>query len=172
MWRRIYLRNPWRGVLLDKLTVSQLVKKFPEFYAKRKFITAFISARHLFLYWASSTQPIPTTFDSLKIHLNITLPSTSGSPKWSLSLRFPHQKTLFTPLPHTRYIPRPSHSTRFYHPVASYSLVKSNWRSGEMVLNSSTRYNMHHQDGGSSFVPNFGELLPEWTMSVARTDDW
>jgi len=40
-----------------------------------------------------------------KIHLNIILPSTPGSSKWSLSLRFPHQKPAYaSPLPHTRYI--------------------------------------------------------------------
>ena len=33
----------------------------------------------------------------LKIHPNVILPSTPGSPKWSLSFRFP-QKTLYTPI--------------------------------------------------------------------------
>jgi len=52
-----------------------------------------------------------------KIHLHITLPSTSGSPKWSLSLRFPHQNPVYaSPLTHKRYMPRLYHSPRFYHP--------------------------------------------------------
>ena len=42
--------------LLEKLTGPQLVKKFPEFYGTRRFITAFASARHLSLSWASSIQ--------------------------------------------------------------------------------------------------------------------
>ena len=56
--------------------------------------------------------PVNTpTSHFLKIHLNIILPSTSGSPKWSPSLRFPHQNPVYTsPLPHTRYIPSPSDS--------------------------------------------------------------
>ena len=52
-----------------------------------------------------------------EIHPNIIHPSTPRSPQWSLSLRFPHQDptqpALFT---HTRHMPSPSHSSRFYHP--------------------------------------------------------
>ena len=60
----------------------------------------------------SSSHPIPHSENSF----NITLPSTSGSPKWSLSFRFPHQNPAYaSPLPHTRYMPRPSHSSPFYH---------------------------------------------------------
>ena len=56
----------------------------------------------------------PTSY-FLKIHLNITLPSAPWSTKWSISLRFPHQNPVHaSPLPHTRYMPCPSHS-RFYH---------------------------------------------------------
>jgi len=51
---KTYLLTPWSRVLLEKLTSVQLVKKFPTFYGTRRFITAFTSACHLSLYWASS----------------------------------------------------------------------------------------------------------------------
>ena len=42
----------------------------------------------------------------LKIHLNIILPSTPGSPKWSLFYRFPDQNSVYaSPLPHMRHMP-------------------------------------------------------------------
>ena len=44
-----YLLTPWSTVLLEKLTGSQLAKKFPAFYGTRRYITAFASARHLSL---------------------------------------------------------------------------------------------------------------------------
>jgi hypothetical protein len=44
-----YLLTPCSTVLLEKLTGSQLVKKFPAFYGTRTFITAFTRARHLSL---------------------------------------------------------------------------------------------------------------------------
>jgi len=67
--------------------------------------------------------PIPSQLDPvhtptshlLKIHLTIILPSTPGSLKWSLSLGSPHQNLVYaSPLPHTRYMLRPSNS-QFYH---------------------------------------------------------
>jgi hypothetical protein len=40
-----------------------------------------------------------------------------GFPKWSLSFRFSHQNPVYaSPLPHTRDMPHPSHSSRFYLP--------------------------------------------------------
>ena len=57
---------------------------------------------------------IPTSH-LLEIHPNIH-PSTSKSPQWSLSLRFPQQDPIHSPpLTHTRHMPSPSHSSRFYH---------------------------------------------------------
>jgi hypothetical protein len=47
-----YLLTPNSRVLLEKLTSSQLVKKFPEFYGTQRFITTFTSASHLSLSWA------------------------------------------------------------------------------------------------------------------------
>jgi len=45
--------TPWSRVLLEKLTGSQPVKKFPAIYGTLRFITAFTSVRHLSLSWAS-----------------------------------------------------------------------------------------------------------------------
>ena len=65
-------------------------------------------------------QPNPVhmpTSHLLEIHPNIIHPSTPRSPQWSLSLRFPHQDPIHLPLlTHTRHMPSPSHSSRFYHP--------------------------------------------------------
>ena len=59
---------------------------------------------------------IPTSH-LLEIHPNIIHPSTPRSPHRSLSLRFPQQDPMHPLLlNHTRHMPSPSHSSRFYHP--------------------------------------------------------
>jgi len=65
-----YVLTPWCRVLLKKLTVLQLVKKFPAFHGTRRFITALTSVRHFSLSWASPVQsiyPHPTSWRSILI---------------------------------------------------------------------------------------------------------
>ena len=94
--------------ILKRLTVSQLVKKFPAFYGTRTFITAVTSVRHLSLSCASSIQsilPHPTSWRSVLIlssHLRLGLPNglfLSGFPT----------KTVYTTLLSTIRATCPAH---------------------------------------------------------------
>ena len=109
------LSHPCSRVLLDKLTDSQLVKKFPAFYGTRRFVTAFISARHLSLSWARTIQtmtPHSTSWRSILILSIYVLVFQVGCfPRVS-----PPKPLCNSSLPHTLYMPRPSHSSRFVHP--------------------------------------------------------
>jgi hypothetical protein len=49
-------------ILLEKLTVTKLVKKFPTFYGTRSFITMFTAARHWFISLARWIQSTPHPF--------------------------------------------------------------------------------------------------------------
>jgi hypothetical protein len=93
---------------LKKLTGFQLVKKFPHFMDPE----GWLSHSHV-----PATCPYPEpdryspypTSHFLKINLNIILLFTPGYPKWSISVRFPHQNPVHgSPLTHKR-------SSRFYH---------------------------------------------------------
>jgi len=113
-----YLLTPYSTVLLEKLTSSQLVKKFPPFYGTRRFITTFTTARHLSLSWASSTQsitPDPTSWRSILI-----LPSylCLGLPDGLYPSGFP-TKTPYTTLlsPYVLHVP----------PISSMSIWSPEW---------------------------------------------
>ena len=116
-----YLFTPCCGVLLEKVTGLQLVKKFPVFHGTRRFITALTSVRQLSLSCASPIQsiyPHPISWRSILIlstHLRLGLPSGL------IPSDFP-TKTLYTALSltHTRHMPSPSHSSRFNHELYHY----------------------------------------------------
>ena len=111
-----YLLTPWYRVLLEKLTGLQLVKKFP------------CISRNPKVHYRTHKRPPPVsilgqpnpvhipTSHLLEIHPDIIHPSMPRSPRWSLSLQFPHQDPIRPPLlTHMRHMPCPSHSSRFYH---------------------------------------------------------
>ena len=98
-----YLLTPWSRILLEKLTGSQLIKKFCAFYGTWRFITIFTRAWHLSLFWARLIQSMPCQSHFLKTHFNSTLPSATQFSKCFLSLRFPHQNPVCpSPLPSIR----------------------------------------------------------------------
>jgi hypothetical protein len=64
------IQTPWNRVLLQNLTVLQLVRKFPRFCTTCKFITVFTRAHHFCASWVSCINPfhlhhIPVHFSAL-----------------------------------------------------------------------------------------------------------
>ena len=56
----------------------------------------------------------------LKVHFNISFPSTPRSSKWFLSLKSLYQNPVYTStciVSRTYHMPHPSHSSWFYHPI-------------------------------------------------------
>ena len=88
--------TPWSRVLLEKLTVSHPVKKFPAFYGPWRFITA-LSARHQSLSWASSIQSIPSHFNPWRFILILSSYLRLGLPSGLFPWGFP-TKILYMPL--------------------------------------------------------------------------
>ena len=96
--------------------ISQLFRTFPAYYGTWMFITVFTSACHLFLSWTISNQSMPPHPTSCRPILILSSHLRLGFPSGLFPSGFP-TKTLHTPLPHMCYMPYPSHSSQFDHPI-------------------------------------------------------
>jgi hypothetical protein len=86
----------WSRVLLEKLTGSQLVKKFPAFYGIRRFFTTFTRGRYVSLSLARSIQSMPPSHFLKICYCFIYSSEHLGLPSGLFPSGFP-TKILYTP---------------------------------------------------------------------------
>ena len=99
----------------EKLTGPHLVKKFPAFYGIPRFITAFTSALHLSLLWASSIQSMSPHSTSWRPILTPFSHQRPGLPSGLFPSGFP-TKTLYAILLFPHVLHAPPISFFFDHP--------------------------------------------------------
>jgi hypothetical protein len=93
----------------------------------------------------SQINPVHVSNHSVKIGFNIVLSPTRRSPELSLSLRSPHQNPVCTsPVPHTCYMPRSSHSSWFYHPSTNHKAPRYIVFSTPLLLCNTFKYLPQH----------------------------
>jgi len=112
---RVGILTPWSNVLIEKLTITQLVKKFLAFWGTRRFVTVFTISRHRSLSWARYIHSTLSHRTSLRYIL--IFPSMPRSSEWFLPFRICNQiNVCVSHLFHAFYMPRPSCSSGLHHP--------------------------------------------------------
>ena len=171
----------------EKLTGSQLVKKFPTFYGTRRFITAFTSARHLTLSWGSSIQSIHPHPISWRYILILSPHLCLGLPSGLLPSGFP-TKTMYTPPIHAtcpthlilldsitrailgeQYKSLSSSLCSFLHSLVTSSLLGPIFSSTSYSPTPSPTF--HPQYERPSFTP-IHNGLPRWTKKFDSYLSW
>lgn len=110
-WNSVFvLPTPWWRVLLDKLTVPQLIRTF---YGSRRLITIFTTAYYWSLTWATWIQSMPLHL--FKTHFNTIL---SSMPNLQSSL-FPSCL--------------PIHSTYTKHPILQFHHRSKTYKSHNII---------------------------------------
>ena len=128
LYKLWWLLTTCSRILPQKLVGLQLVKKSPEIYRTRRFITESIKA----LCWG---RPIRSTPPShfLKIHFIVIFPSNPRSSKWSFSLRCPPASkscmhlSCFPCVPHV-------------HPVSLFLIWSPEWHLAGSTVREVPRY--------------------------------
>ena len=93
------LFTPYNRVIFEKLTCFQLSQEIPRILGNPN-VPYRINKYPPPVPILNQLDPVHNlTCYLLKIHLNIILSSSSGSPQWSISLRFHHQKPVHNSLP-------------------------------------------------------------------------
>jgi hypothetical protein len=111
-----YFLTPWSRVLEKLTSLCSQSRNSPHFYGTRMFFTVLTGASHLSLSWANSIQSKQPTLTSERYILMLSSHLHLGLPNGSFPQAFPPTPCAHLTPPHTRHMPRQSHSSRFYHP--------------------------------------------------------